>query len=290
MTIYHPKARNAEDFYDIGKYKEEIKWLDDDCYDAGLTTLLHEFPEPPERKLIHALLSRVQHYQISDRVNDVAFLVKRIEELCLEPSQTLIIATAQESESDGSKAWQYFFKFYLAQHRTWSEKSLVASLESSYQILRAGHYKNVVIFDDFIGSGETMVTKVKEFLQKVNSFATIPNVHIFALAGMEFGIKHIENELSLSVVCPVLVKKGIADQEVSMEQKDEETKLMIKMEQCLAKKYKQKMFIGKFSLGFNKSEALYQVQFTNCSNNVFPIFWLSPKGRGNFRNTLFYRL
>ncbi|WP_061009211.1 hypothetical protein [Vibrio sp. CUB2] len=291
MTLYQPKAQNSDDFYLIDKYKEEVEWLQSECYDAGLTTLLNEFEDESERALILTLLKRVEHYQISDRINDIARLVTKIEELKLDPKKTLIIATARESESDGSKAWQYFFKFYLAQHRTWSEQSLVASLESSYQKLTNKVYENVVIFDDFIGSGGTMVKKVNEFSKNlVQRKVSLPKIHIFALAGMEFGVRYIEQKLNNEVVCPVLVKKGISEQQISPEQKAEEKALMLQMEKTLEEIYSWEKFTGTCSLGFNKSEALYQVQHTNCANNVFPIFWLAPKGKDKFRNTLFYRL
>ncbi|ELB2163530.1 hypothetical protein QNZ92_000082 [Vibrio parahaemolyticus] len=291
MTLYQPKAQNSDDFYLIDKYKEEVEWLQSECYDAGLTTLLNEFEDESERALILTLLKRVEHYQISDRINDIARLVTKIEELKLDPKKTLIIATARESESDGSKAWQYFFKFYLAQHRTWSEQSLVASLESSYQKLTNKVYENVVIFDDFIGSGGTMVKKVNEFSKNlVQRKVSLPKIHIFALAGMEFGVRYIEQKLNNEVVCPVLVKKGISEQQISPKQKAEEKALMLQMEKTLEEIYSWEKFTGTCSLGFNKSEALYQVQYTNCANNVFPIFWLAPKGKDKFRNTLFYRL
>lgn len=291
MTLYQPKAQNSDDFYLVDKYKEEVEWLQSECYDAGLTTLLNEFENESERALILTLLKRIEHYQISDRINDIARLVTKIEELKLDPEKTLIIATARESESDGSKAWQYFFKFYLAQHRTWSEQSLVASLESSYQKLTNKNYENVVIFDDFIGSGETMVKKVNEFSKNlVQRKVKVPKIHIFALAGMEFGVRYIEQNLDNEVVCPVLVKKGISEQQISPQQKSEEIELMLKMEKTLEERYSWKPFTGSCSLGFNKSEALYQVQYTNCANNVFPIFWIAPKGKDKFRNTLFYRL
>ncbi|MFZ3517063.1 phosphoribosyltransferase [Vibrio harveyi] len=288
--MYQPKAANADDFYSIPQYKEKIEWLKDECYDAGLTTLLNEFPNEPERGLILTLLSRVQHFQISDRVKDIAFLVKKIEELRLDPKETLIVATAKEAESDGSKAWQYFFKFYLAQHRAWTEESLVSSVEASYKALKKGRYNNVVIFDDFIGSGQTMVDKVNNFTSTLKTRGIKePKIYIFALAGMQFGVEHVESELDNVVVCPVLVKQGISGQEISAENKAEEIALMKKMEKMLKKKYGCNKFLT-MSLGYKESQALYQVQFTNCSNNVFPIFWVSPRGRGNFRQTLFYRL
>lgn len=291
MDLYQPKAQSADDFYAIGRYKDEVEWLRDECYDSGLTTLLTEFQNEPERQLILKLLSRVQHFQISDRVNGIAFLVKEIEKLQLDPKETLIVATAKESESDGSKAWQYFFKFFLAQHRTWNEHSLVSSLESSYQKLKKRAYKNVIIFDDFIGSGETMVKKVNYFSSNLNQLKIkVPEIHIFALAGMEFGVRHIEDKLNRNVVCPVLVKKGISEQELNEQQKNDEIQVMLRMENSLKERYQLDLFTGDYSLGFKRSEALYQVQFTNCANNVFPIFWMAPRGRGKFRNTLFYRL
>lgn len=294
MSLHQPKANKPQDFYEIKNYKNKIKWLDDSSYDAGLITLLNEFSTTNERDLLFELLDNLKHDRISDKIENISILVKHIETLKLDPDKTLIIATAKNSESDGSNAWQYFFKFYLAQHRKWNENCLKPSLVSSYEELERNKHKynNVILFDDFIGTGETMVKKVLGFkreLKKMN--IPQPTVHVFALAGMEFGIQHVNTNLALNVVCPVSLKKGIS-QKPNNSKNDIliKTNLMISMEKKLSRRYKHRPFEGRCSLGYNQSEALYQVQFTNCSNNVFPIFWMTPKGKGNHRNTLFHRL
>jgi len=291
MTLYQPKADTAEDFYRLSRYKRQIDWLKAPCYDAGLTTLLNEFKKDNERELLLELLGNVAHYKISDRIESISTLVEYIEKL--NPKTTLIVATAKDSESDGSKAWQYFFKFFLAQSRQWNESCLKPTLVSSYGALsqkRKESYKDVIIFDDFIGSGNTMVTKVNEFFNQLSTRnIKPPTVQIFALAGMEFGINHIKRELNLNVVCPVSLKKGISEQHSNTDEISHKIKLMESMELSLKEHYECGVFES-CSLGYGQSEALYQVQFTNCSNNVFPIFWVGPKGKGRYRNTLFYRL
>lgn len=291
MSLSQPKADTSEDFYSISTYKDQIEWLKESCYDNGLTTLLNEFKNSDERELLFELLGKLRHDKISDRIEDISILVKTIESLKLHPQKTLIIATAKDSESDGSKAWQYFFKFYLAQHRKWHENSLKPSLTSSYEALRNKKYNDVIIFDDFIGTGDTMIKKVLAFQDELHTQnITQPTIHVFALAGMEFGINNVNNSLNLTVVCPVSLKKGISEQ--SCNSSDDilrKKNLMVAMETSLSELYEKTPFLGS-SLGYKESEALYQVQFTNCSNNVFPIFWMGPKGKGNHRNTLFYRL
>lgn len=293
MPLHQPKLDNPEDFYVIKKYREEIDWLKTPCYEPGLMNLLNEFKDEVQRELLSELLKEMKHQTIAEKIQDISFLVGRLESLKLTASDTLIVATAKKSESDGSNAWLYFFKFYLAQHREWNESSLQPTIESSIETLTKNpkKYKNIIIFDDFIGTGKTMIKKVREFENKLKEKSLkLPNIHIFSLAGMKFGVSNAEKELDLNITCPTQIKKGISDKYTCPSEVKNKKALMVSMESMLKSKYSHSAFTGKCSLGYEGSEALFQVQFTNCPNNVFPIFWMQPRTKGMFRNTLFYRL
>ncbi|NOU49827.1 hypothetical protein HG263_04670 [Pseudoalteromonas sp. JBTF-M23] len=292
MEIFQPKSKSKEDFYNIEKYKKQTSWLDDECYENGLQTLLNEFPDKDERELLFELINKVVHQRISDRIQTISTLVKKIEDLKISPNNTLIIATAKKGESDGSQAWLYFFKFYLAQHNGWKERQLKSTICSGVEHMKSDRrITDVVIFDDFIGTGSTMINKVKEFVQNLKKEGIkIPKIHIFSLAGMSFGVDKVQSKIKINVECPVLIKKGITEQLTCQVQINKQKSLMRSMEKKLEKKYNHKPFTGKYSLGYEGSEALFQVQFSNCANNVFPIFWMKPKGNQRFRNTLFHRL
>lgn len=293
MPLHQPKLDNPEDLYVIRKYREEIVWLQEPCYEPGLMNLLNEFKGEDQRELLSELLKEMKHQTIAEKIQDISFLVDTLESLKLTASDTLIVATAKKSESDGSNAWLYFFKFYLAQHREWNERTLKPTIESSIETITNSpkKYKNIIIFDDFIGTGKTMTEKVREFEDKLKEKnLKLPNIHIFSLAGMKFGVSHAEKELNLNITCSTQIEKGISDKYTCPNEVDNRKALMVSMESILKSKYSHNAFTGKYSLGYEGSEALFQVQFTNCPNNVFPIFWMQPRTKGMFRNTLFYRL
>lgn len=136
-----------------------------------------------------------------------------------------------------------------------------------------------------------MTNKVNSFKKELSNLnIEPPEIHVFSLAGMDFGIKQTEKELGLKVICPTRIKKGISEVFTCKNEIKEKIELMKNMESSLQIKYKHNAFTGDYSLGYEGSEALFQVQFTNCPNNVFPIFWMGPRKKGKFRSTLFYRL
>lgn len=278
---------SREDFYSLDKMSEEIPWLNDREYQSGVLALWEELKDEKSKKLIIELLKRLEH--LNDKcMNENAYqIVDKIREWDINPNNVVLVATSDGDEVDGSVAGLQFLKNKLATLNGWSEKLLFSNFNAALQSIQSG-VTEVLIFDDFIGSGKTMVDKLNLFKNElVNKGIVGVNFRILGFAAMEHGIQHINENLDSSIFCPVKLKKGISDYE-SKHAEDYKC-LMEGLEISLQKNYKG-LKLKDFSLGYKKSETLYQVYGNNCSNNVFPLFWWPNKKGGKPRNTLFRRL
>lgn len=291
MTIFSPKNSNPQDFYDVGTITENIKWLAkyNDRYQAAIHGLWEEFQEPDSRNGIKILLERLIHHDQDDRHSAVDYLINVIEEQKFTPENTLFLPTSDGKEIDGSTAGLYPFKSELSRiDSNWTEKNLLPSFESFFSQPKPCHIKNIVIFDDFIGSGKTIVKKVKQFVQSMNN-QKISNIkiYVFSYVGMKFGIDYAKKELDIQIYCPLKLEKGISDHDDSNQENLKS--IVLNMEKNLHKKWKR-LNLQSFSLGYEKSETLYSLYRSNCSNNVFPIFWWPKSSNGKHRTTLFNRM
>lgn len=289
MTICTPIASTEPDFYEVGALTTKFSWLNDQYYEKGLHGLWKEYQAPEDRQVLMILLERFIHHEHRDRLHAIDYLAEIIQKKKFTYLDTLFVATSNGKELDGSTAGLYSLKSALAEiGEDWKEDSLVPSLEMSFDKCGSCHRKNVVIFDDFIGSGKTIVNKVNKFRQEMR-LRNISHlkIYIFSYVGMKFGIEHAEQELDIEIYCPLQLLKGITDYEDSNQDDLKDT--ILTMENKLGKKWKR-LKLQDFSLGYKKSETLYQLYRSNCSNNVFPIFWWPKDISGMHRVTLFKRL
>lgn len=124
---------------------------------------------------------------------------------------------------------------------------------------------NLVLLDDFIGSGSTLIRKIAYL--KSNR----PKCRIFcmSLTGMDHGIKNIKSNFQdIDIYVAYTFKKGISDYYENYSEIQNKKKILKDItDGMLIKKRKE-------YLGFKKTEALYAYEnYKNMSNNVFPIFW-----------------
>ena len=236
MTIYTPQVNSQEDFYAVGDLKNEITWLSKPRYEKALLGLWAEYPKTQDRNAIVRLLRRLTHHTADERFEAVDFLVDVIKIKEFKSQDTLIVSTSDGSDSDGSTAGLYLFKDPLATFDdNWSENNLKPTFEESYEFIENGDFKNIIIFDDFIGSGKTIINKVTEFEEEMRSrnISDI-NISIFSFVGMKFGIEHIKEKCIHDIYCPVQLLKGISDYD---DDNDELKKTVLEMEENLQKKH-----------------------------------------------------
>ena len=130
----------------------------------------------------------------------------------------------------------------------------------------------VVVFDDFIGSGNKAIRRAN-WLKRLANDKGVTEINFFylSLAAMEFGLRNIYEQVGGPVFSSFPLKKGITERYSSAEA-DFYIKLMLNIESRLGKRYKRKK-LDDYSMGYSSSETLYCAENDNCPNNVFPVFW-----------------
>jgi hypothetical protein len=289
MSIKTKKVNKA-DYYEIQHLSDEHEWLDDEDYQKGLLDLWVLIDNSKQKKLIVDLIGRCIHLDEKQRVKKMRELLSNLKSLSLSHKNTIIVATANGEDSDGSAGFQYLFKPQLQKlDEVWKNENLKPNMNSSLIDFNKNKIKNIVLFDDFIGTGVTIIENVKNYKEMLKTKGINGvNLFVFSFAGMSFGIKRAELELELSVICPIVIEKGISFYENDIDT-EEMKKEMIKLENKLSHKY-QGVVRSSYSLGHGKSEALYNTYSFNCPDNVFPIFWWPTLKDNGRRNTIFNRL
>jgi hypothetical protein len=287
MSILSSKSNSEEDFIELGKLIKEIPWLAKKDYESSLPALLNTYNTEPERVVLKELFRRFTHHENDDRLEANDLLIKIIKEHKFQPNDTVFVATSDGKESDGSQTGLYQIKSLLGrQEADWKERNLLPVLDDSYDRIHLAGMKNIVVFDDFIGSGKTIVNKVRTLKTEMNSRGKKQrNYFVFSFVGMRFGVDYAKKELGIDIYCHTELKKGIVDHPNSEVIRG----VVLNMEASLLPKW-NKLNISDFSLGYKESEALYQLYMSNCSNNVLPIFWWKYDENKNFRNPMFGRL
>lgn len=279
---------NEEAFYDIYSLLEEFDWLKEKV--NALLELWNLCEEREQQELLKLLFSRFTYIPLNDRKELTKSIVNKIEKNWNFTSENTYIAAISDSdEVDGSTANLYSFKTHLSS--SWQENNLVPTIAKIKYTLKEAYKSNLILFDDFIGSGKTLSRKIKWLEEELaNEKITLENIKIVAYAGMSFGIKKITNEInSVEIFTPNILKKGISDFESDEKLIQQQLKIMISIEQKLKAKVKG-LNLNVHSLGYAQSETLYQLEDSNCSNNVFPIFWWPYLKGGNERKTIFRRI
>lgn len=124
----------------------------------------------------------------------------------------------------------------------------------------------VVLVDDFIGTGETALSAIKYIKD------TCPNIEdsrisVLSIIAMDEGIRLIRDKGHKSYVS-IICKKGITDYYNGTELSN-----AINLMRSIEKEIKG--LNDRFSFGYNQSESL--VCMNRCPNNTFPIYWKSDK-------------
>lgn len=238
-----------------------------------------------EQILIKSLISDFCIFDSKKELSALRGIDDQIQLWGLSPKSTWIVATANKDEVDGSTAGLQKLKNKINPIEEWHSRFL-GNIPAAIPMVKNG--QTVVLFDDFIGSGTTIVRK-KEWLSRLLDEAGVADVKYYyvSFSGMQFGVDYIVKNTQSDVYTHLPLKKGITERYPPAEAKAK-IDLMLAIESRLGSLYKKKK-IGDYSLGYKKSEALYCGQNDNCPNNVFPILWWPILKNGNKFKTLLSR-
>lgn len=248
--------------------------------------LFDECDDDLTRELVIELINRFE-YLDNDRYQ---LLMREIAlEIVTEPNlfeqSTLISAMSVGSDADSGQAIIYSLKLLL-QEQNWTKHKFVNdALHALKTFKKHAPLKDIIIVDEFIGTGQTVLGRVKTIREQfANASISDYTIKIKVLASTEFGLNNIL-EAGVDVTSKLILKKGISQHydEVEVQSKID---LMLKLEDILSRDYNNREMP---SLGYGKAESLYYRSNTNLPNSVFPIFWWAEYKTKKIRKTLLLR-
>jgi hypothetical protein len=198
----------------------------------------------------------------------------------LSPRDTVIVSKGFENYPDSSATVSYLVQPTFGKFQSWTRKNFTLYTRDA---LRNSTFKNIVLVDDFSGSG-TSVLRFLRWVDKVLSDENLPpkKIYVCFFSAMKKTRKAIGPLLGDRVYAAHWLKRGISDYDAKKAGRRRDA--MRELEKSLSG------LNPKFSLGFEASEALYACENFNIPNNNFPIFWYD-RGQYNRRRTpLFGRL
>lgn len=260
-------------------------WLDDNT--DALEELLYETCDSDEKRtLIIELISRFKYIS-----NDCfsALLNKLAHKIVTDPSltehNTQIVSISADSNADSGQAVLYGLKYNFEKlgWRNHGTANLFGKAYSTYK--RNNKYKDIVLVDEFVGSGRTVISRVEEIERVFKSNGVDDfSIKVKVITSTEMGLQSIRNK-GIDVESLITINKGISDHYPD-EKVNDLINIMLELEDILSNTYQQKEMP---SLGYGKAESLYTRQQTNTPNSVFPIFWWPFLKDGNERKTILIR-
>jgi len=276
-----PKIFSAEDFSQLFDLCFQRPWLA--YFNPALYYLWFNADNNFQKKLLEKLL--LDFLYLTD--NDVREVCKKISnqietEWKLVPPDTIIIATCNGKEPDGSQ--MLIQKIKNKFDIKWREQNFLSHF--SYLEDHLTHNLNIVLLDDFIGTGKTISGRI-ETVNNLIKEKQCNNVKLFLVsaAAMNFAKSTLDN-LYINHYSANWLDRGISE---SFEG-SERVQAVAEMKN-LEKKLSSKWDALKLpSFGYGQSESLFSNGDSNVPNNVFPIFWWPYDNDGKERIRLFKRV
>lgn len=265
------------DFKTIFDLGLQYEWLIT-CDDGFMELWNSTGDDMNQKKLILYLIHKFLYVDSNKADEFCGKIVHQItEEWGLQPRNTTITAACDNSNPDGSQLMVQKLKNRFPFQ--WREFDFSNSLpEALYTKINSND--NLVICDDFVGTGSTIGRKT-EYALKVIRERELENVklYIVSFAAMQFSKTVIPYPF---YSCEWLLK-GISET-LKGYNLIVATKIMEEMEGLLKPRI-GRQFLPKF--GFERSESLYNYENDNIPNNVFPIFWWQKYKDNRFRVPMF---
>lgn len=280
--IRMPDIARLETVIDVDTFQKALEliakkqWLV--TKERKLIDLLSECKNRSELNLISDLILRFRYFEginIEFCLRSIAHQINSVWNL--GANNTVIVGKKIEEFSDSSLAVNYMIQPSFASYNGWSKGSFTKNLENS--IFNA-KYDNIVIVDDYSGSGLSLNKLCKWTEDKIRSQSRQINIYacFFCVSQQTISSQH---PILKELYAVQTINRGISDH---FGQNSIEIDTMKSIEARL------KNLPARYEFGFEQTEALYGSQNFNIPNNNFPVFWWDKAASGTRRNAMFARI
>jgi hypothetical protein len=253
-------------------------WLE--VRDGQLIALLNICTTERQQELIFDLVSRFHYSGDADLRRSAEKIAQTISrDWKLSAFETRIVAIADRDEVDGSQFLTQALKQHFVRSEGWNSSHFLGQVTAVASFNT--DIRNVVLIDDFIGTGKKISRKHKWVVKKLAELGCEAEIFVCSMASMEASIPVLEG-LEVKYFSDVWLKKGISDHFEGDALANARTD-MIELESKL-----QDLPSG-YKFGYKGSESIFYQEPFNVPNNVFPIFWWGLWASSKFEAPLFNR-
>ena len=257
----------------------EFPWLS--TREAGFLELWNSTNGDENQKRLIEYLVHSFLYVDSDLSNEFCRLIadQITQKWKLKPSNTFVSAACDNSKPDGSQLMVQKLKNHFPYG--WYDYDFVNSLPVAVHKLH--NNDNLVICDDFIGTGKTLKGKI-QYVNKIIAEKGLNKIGIYivAFAAMSFSRADLHYPLYACRYMPKGISETLTGNKLLIA-----TRIMQNMEGLL-KSHIRGLYLPRF--GYGRSESLYNFEGDNIPNNVFPIFWWKKYADDSLRMPMFRRI
>ncbi len=248
----------------------------------SLIDLIDECEEDKQQQLVFELLERFTFLDAPGFQQAIQGIADYIQvQLGLGPDNAAISASDNSKYADSSQFVVYSLKAAAKWNApNWSTNLFVSNLT---HLVGSAEKGNLVLVDEFIGTGETAEKKVMWLRAELAKSGATPKIYFGVVAGMQAGLERLKPMVD-GVFAAHVLTRGISDF-YPVGEAEQRLDAMLALERQLGPETRRGT-LKKHSLGYKKSETLYSRSNGNTPNNVFPIFWWDVRSDGSDRRSL----
>lgn len=273
IESYHTTRVFAVDEFNFAMdMLDTYSWLSRDHHRRGFDELMDRLVlSSEERLLIESLFEKFVYVDVDYCEQLLSRIVSQIIDVwgCRVLDTVVMTTRAKPKENDGSLV---FLKQLQDRLYGWKDRNFINIYEKQRRFPTVKEFHNIILVDDFIGSGYTMSERYETLLREMNSLKSKRNVYVVALAGMSAARNNYPILKSDNVFVPLWLDKAF---ERYADRRETEV-----MEQILDRLYYinsdgKRYNLNKYRYGYRDMASLYYNVHYRVPNNVLPIFWWS---------------
>lgn len=254
-------ALNRDEYWYAFKMQSKHEWLIK-YTEKFETTICALLTDEPKRKLFAKALDKfvyINRDQSGEHVMAIANQISDVWKCNVKESVVVAFKKKTNFHPDGSNVLLYHLQDKLQQ---WPSTRFLSDFDIENKWIK--NSKNIILCDDFIGTGGTMENRISDL---VTALTKNQRIYIVALGAMSMAKDRYKKYKNVEVFSPVWIKNGVCHLDNTTERST-----MLDIERGLAPEYKN-YSLKTMSLGYLESGALYFNEEYRIPNNVYPIFW-----------------
>jgi len=272
-------------------------WLRHEANYKGFEVLWFDYKTRKEKSVIKKLINHFNYVDFEQAELDFQPLLKSaINEWSLSPKNTIFVAFKPHKYADGSNMFLSFLRTLLFEiDDEWREGNFYSRIKYGNERIKEGgnsewgiKLKNVVLIDDFVGTGRTAVNRYNEVKSKIANTKFEINLYLLSLGGMNFGLRYLYKNTFANYKTLHVQSKGT---ELAFSKNERKSaRNYIRSMECILSEGNNTLKLQDHSLGWGQSETTFSISRFNLPNNNYPIFWWNRYRNNKYRKPLFRRM